>query len=85
MGAPGAVGVSLVPTEPSHVLDAVGVARRDALDAFTRSGYHRGVMVKYRGRMAGSHFHTWTDGGTTTTRPEWDDAIHRYYASLEIS
>ncbi len=82
MEAPGAVGVSL-RAEPSRrtFWTLSEWQDQDALDAFTRSDYHRGVMVRYRGRMAGSHFHTWTDGGTATTRPEWDDAIRRYDAS----
>jgi heme-degrading monooxygenase HmoA len=82
MAAPGAAGVSL-RAEPSRrtfwTLSAW--QDQDALDAFTRSDYHRGVMVKYRRRMAGSHFHTWNEGNTTATRPEWDDAIRRYDAS----
>jgi hypothetical protein len=30
-----------------------------AIGEFMRSDGHRAVMIEYRGRMAGSHFHTW--------------------------
>jgi hypothetical protein len=56
-------------------------ADREALQAFARSGYHRSVMLNYRDRMAGSHFHTWTDSGPDAARPTWDDAMRRYDAS----
>jgi hypothetical protein len=82
MGAPGAVGISLRAAPSRRTFWTLSAWQdKDALDAFTGSDYHRGVMVKYRGRMAGSHFHTWTDDGTTATRPEWDDAIRRYDTS----
>lgn len=86
MGAPGAVGISLRAQPSLRTFWTLSAWHdEDALDAFTRSDYHRSVMVKYRRRMAGSHFHTWTDDSTTATRPEWADAIRRYNASLEIS
>ena len=79
----GAVGLSL-RAEPSRRTfwtlsqwdDAV------ALQAFTRNGYHRHVMVRYRDRMAGSHFHTWDEIGPNSPRPSWDDATRRYEASM---
>lgn len=82
MGAPGAVGVSLRAEVSRRTFWTLSAwSDKDALDAFTRSDYHRGVMVKYRNRMAGSHFHTWTDTSTTALPPEWDDAVLRYDAS----
>ena len=52
-----------------------------AIGAFMRSDGHRAVMVAYRGRMAGSHFHTWT-AGEAGRRPSWTDARRRYDESL---
>jgi heme-degrading monooxygenase HmoA len=52
-----------------------------AIGAFMRSDGHRAVMVEYRGRMAGSHFHTW-NAGEGTARPTWTDARRRYDESL---
>lgn len=82
MQASGAVGLSL-RAEPSRRTFWTLSAWDDheALQAFTRSDYHRSVMVKYRDRMAGSHFHTWTDTGPDGARPTWDDAMRRYEAS----
>jgi hypothetical protein len=79
----GAVGLSL-RAEPSRrtfwTLSEWDDA--DALQAFTRSDYHRRVMVRYRDRMAGSHFHTWNESGPDSRRPTWDDATRRYDVSM---
>lgn len=54
-----------------------------AIGKFMRSEDHRAVMVKYRNRMAGSHFHTWNAADQTTTKPSWVDAHQRYETTQE--
>ncbi len=54
-----------------------------AIGEFMRSEAHRAVMVKYRNRMAGSHFHTWTAADQATTKPSWVDAHQRYETTQE--
>jgi hypothetical protein len=54
-----------------------------AIGKFMRSEAHRAVMVKYRDRMAGSHFHTWTDADQSTNKPSWADAHQRYETTQE--
>ena len=55
-----------------------------AIDEFMRTPGHRAVMVKYRDRMAGSHFHTWATDGSIG-KPSWVDAHRRYETSQEQS
>ena len=55
---------------------------QEAITAFVTSDVHTVVMDRYRDKMAGSHFHTWTETEPTRGRPDWDDALHRY-ASTE--
>jgi heme-degrading monooxygenase HmoA len=52
----------------------------DAIAAFTRSDAHRDVMVRYRTKMHGSHFHTWFPGDAGEP-PSWPDATARLEAS----
>ena len=40
-------------------------------------------MVKYRDRMAGSHFHTWNAADQSTDKPSWVDAHRRYETTQE--
>jgi hypothetical protein len=54
-----------------------------AIGEFIRSAGHRAVMVKYRDRMAGSHFHTWSAADDSTDKPSWLDAHRRYETSQE--
>jgi hypothetical protein len=54
-----------------------------AIGELMRSEGHRAVMVKYRDRMAGSHFHTWTAAGESVNRPSWGDAHRRYETTQE--
>ena len=56
-----------------------------AIGEFMRTPGHRAVMVKYRDRMAGSHFHTWSAADESTNRPSWVDAHRRYETSQEQS
>ncbi|MFT4864880.1 MAG: hypothetical protein ACI9N0_000341 [Ilumatobacter sp.] len=53
-----------------------------AIGEFMRSAAHRAVMVKYRDRMAGSHFHTWNAADQSTSKPSWVDARQRYETTL---
>ena len=50
---------------------------------FMRSKAHRAVMVKYRNRMAGSHFHTWNAADQSTNKPSWADAHRRHETTQE--
>jgi hypothetical protein len=49
-----------------------------AISKFMGSVSHRAVMVKYRDRMAGSHFHTWSIADESINKPSWADARRRY-------
>ena len=53
-----------------------------AIGELMRSAGHRAVMVKYRDRMASSHFHTWSAADESTNRPSWADA-HRHYETTQ--
>ena len=53
-----------------------------AIGEFMRTRGHRAVMVKYRDRMAGSHFHTWSRTDPSVGKPSWVDA-HRHYESTQ--
>jgi hypothetical protein len=54
-----------------------------AIGEFMRTAGHRAVMVKYRDRMAGSHFHTWSAADQSTNKPSWADA-HRRYETTQV-
>ena len=56
-----------------------------AIGEFMRTPGHRAVMVKYRDRMAGSHFHTWSRADQSIGKPSWADAHRRYETSQEQS
>lgn len=56
-----------------------------AIGEFMRTPGHRAVMVKYRDRMAGSHFHTWSRADQSVGTPSWVDAHRRYETSQEQS
>ena len=56
-----------------------------AIGEFMRTPGHRAVMVKYRDRMAGSHFHTWSRADQSAGKPSWVDAHRRYETSQEQS
>jgi hypothetical protein len=56
-----------------------------AIGEFMRTPGHRAVMVKYRDRMAGSHFHTWSRADQSIAKPSWVDAHRRYETSREQS
>jgi hypothetical protein len=47
----------------------------EAIGGFTRGEAHRAVMVHYRDKMRGSHFHTWSNDDTE--RPAWPAAKTR--------
>ena len=54
-----------------------------AIGEFMRTAGHRAVMVKYRDRMAGSHFHTWSAADHSSNKPSWADA-HRRYETTQV-
>jgi hypothetical protein len=54
-----------------------------AIAEFVKRDVHVAVMFKYRDRMAGSHFHTWTDADQSTNKPSWADAHQRYETTQE--
>jgi hypothetical protein len=54
-----------------------------AIGEFMRTAGHRAVMVKYRDRMAGSHFHTWSAADQSSNKPSWADA-HRRYETTQV-
>ncbi|WP_423980126.1 hypothetical protein [Ilumatobacter sp.] len=56
---------------------------QEAITAFVTSDAHIAVMNKYRNRMAGSHFHTWTETQPTHGRPTWDNALDRYETTVD--
>ena len=56
-----------------------------AIGEFMRTRGHRAVMVKYRDRMAVSHFHTWATADESIGKPSWVDAHRRYETSQEQS
>lgn len=77
--ASGAIGVSLRAAPFSRTFWTLSAwADQDSILGFVRSDAHRAVMQKYRDRMAGSHFHTWTELQSTDRRPTWDDAMQRH-------
>jgi len=54
-----------------------------AIGELMHSAGHRAVMVKYRDRMASSHFHTWSAADEPPTKPSWVDAHRRYETTQE--
>jgi len=77
--APGAVGVSLRAAPFSRTFWTLSSwVGRDDISAFVTSDAHIAVMNTYRGRMATSHFHTWTETEPTQRRPTWGEAHDRF-------
>lgn len=76
---PGAGGISLRAQPLRRTFWTLSTWNDEtAIVEFMRSEVHGAVMVKYRDRMAGSHFHTWTAIDQTTHKPSWADAQQRY-------
>jgi hypothetical protein len=76
---PGAGGISLRAQPLRRTFWTLSTWHDEtAIGEFVRSAGHRAVMVKYRDRMAGSHFHTWSAADESTNRPSWVDAHRRY-------
>ena len=76
----GALGVSLIAHPLRRTFWTLSSwTDTDAVGGFIRSEAHRAVMVNYRGKMRGSHFHTWSIGDATE-RPDWSDAKVRLAA-----
>jgi len=40
-------------------------------------------MNRYRDKMAGSHFNTWTETAPTHGRPDWVDALQRSASTVD--
>ncbi len=77
--SPGAVGVSIRAEPLLRTFWTLSAwESEDAIRAFVRSDYHRSVMAKYRDRMTGAHFNTWSEVDTTMRPFSWDDAHRRY-------
>lgn len=73
----GALGVSLIAHPLRRTFWTLSSwTDTDAIGSFVRSEAHRTVMVNYRDKMCGSHFHTWWIG-EATERPDWSDARAR--------
>ncbi len=70
LNAPGAVGLSLraAPLSPTF-WTLSSWTDRVAITAFVTSDAHTAVMTQYRDKMAGSHFHTWTETETDQRGP----------------
>jgi heme-degrading monooxygenase HmoA len=84
LNAPGAVGLSLRAAPLSRTFWTLSSwADQEAITAFVVSDVHIAVMNRYRDRMAGSHFHTWTETEPTTQPPCWGDAMHRYDSTVQ--
>lgn len=76
LSSPGALGVSLI-ARPMHRTFWTLSAWQDqaALSAAVGREPHRQIMKRFRPRMAGSSFVTWTAQATALPIP-WDDALH---------
>ena len=82
--APGIGGVSLRAQPLSRTFWTLSTWHDEsAIGEFMRSAVHRAVMIKYRDRMAGSHFHTWSATDESSTRPSWVEAHQRYQTTQE--
>ena len=84
LNAPGAVGLSLRAAPLSRTFWTLSSwSDRAAITAFVTSDVHTTVMNRYRDKMAGSHFHTWTETEPTRRRPDWEDAMQRYASTVD--
>jgi hypothetical protein len=77
LASPGAMGLSLI-ARPLHRTFWTLSAWQDqrALRAATGAQPHRQLMLRFRTRMAGSSFVTWTAPATALPIP-WDEALRR--------
>jgi hypothetical protein len=77
LGSPGSLGLSLI-ARPLHRTFWTLSAWQDqqALGAAVGREPHRQLMNRFRPRMAGSSFVTWT-APATSLPIAWDDALHR--------
>jgi hypothetical protein len=77
LGSPGALGLSLI-ARPLHRTFWTLSAWQDqaALSAAAGRQPHRQIMTRFRPRMAGSNFVTWT-APATALAIGWDYALHR--------
>ena len=84
LNAPGAVGLSLRAAPMSRTFWTLSSwSEREAITAFVTSEAHTAVMTRYRDKMAGSHFHTWTETEPTDSPPTWADAVQRYDSAVD--
>lgn len=84
LNAPGAVGLSLRAAPMSRTFWTLSSwSDRAAITAFVTSEAHTAVMTRYRDKMAGSHFHTWTETELTNSPPTWADALLRYDSAVD--
>ena len=78
LNSPGATGLSLRAAPLHRTFWTLSAwTDREAISAFVTSDIHTMMMMRYRDRMADSHFHTWTEMRPTDQPPEWDDALER--------
>ena len=77
LGSPGVLGLSLI-ARPTHRTFWTLSAWQDqaALSAVVGRQPHVGIMKRFRPRMAGSSFVTWT-APATALPIAWDDALRR--------
>lgn len=82
LASPGCHGVSLIAEPGRRTFWTLSAWRgEDDIRAFMRSERHRSVMVRYRDKMAGSHFTTWFTAGPDELPPTWNDARQRLISS----
>ncbi len=77
LGSPGALGLSLIARPLRGTFWTLSAWQdQAALRAATGREPHRQIMQRFRPRMAGSAFVTWTAPATALPIP-WDDALRR--------
>lgn len=77
LSSPGVLGVSLIARPLERTFWTLSAWRdEDALSAAVARQPHREIMTRFRPRMAGSRFVTWTDQAANLPIP-WDDALRR--------
>ncbi len=78
LSEPGALGLSLRASLGQRTFWTLSAWKdEDNISRFMRGPVHRTVMTRYRGRMEGSHFHTWFEADLSQQSPQWS-----YYLPL---
>jgi hypothetical protein len=77
LGSPGALGLSLIARPLRRTFWTLSAWQdQAALRATVGAQPHRQIMKRFRARMAGSSFVTWTAPATALPVP-WDEALRR--------